>query len=60
MKTYPITELSLFRTSQKFIWDNRIFTVFAHEMGMTEVFCSTNKRFYAWPSNVKVCPITFE
>jgi hypothetical protein len=58
MKTYPITELSLFRTSQKFIWDGRIFTVFTHELGMTEVF--DGKRFYAWPSHCKVVPITYD
>jgi len=58
MQTYPQQELSKFRQNQKFTWNNRIYTVFQHEKGMTEVF--DGKRFYAWNSTCRVVPITFE
>lgn len=60
MHTYPQQELSKFRQNQKFTWNNRIYTVFQHEKGMTEVFESSNAKFWAWNSYIKVIPITFE
>jgi len=58
MKTHPQVELNLFRNGQKFLWNDKIYTVYAHEKGMSEVFDGT--RFWSWNSNAKVTPITFD
>ena len=55
MKTFPLATLGNFRTNQKFLWNNTIYTVYQHEDQMTEVF--GNGRFWVWYSNIKVTPV---
>jgi len=58
MKTYPLTELLKFRPNQKFLYNEKVYTVFTHEGQMSEVFDGV--RFWAFWANMKVIPVTFD
>lgn len=47
MNTYK-KQLFLLKQGDKFIHENKTYTVYTHEGNMTEVFDGT--RFYAWPT----------
>ena len=58
MKTYPQAPLSRFFPDQKFIWNDKVYTVYQHCDNMTEVW--GNGRFWAWPSCAVVTPVVIE
>jgi hypothetical protein len=58
MKTYPLTELIKFRPNQKFLYNEKIYTIYTHEGNMVEVF--DGGKFWAWPNWAKVIPVTFD
>lgn len=49
-----LTLLYKLHAGDKFIWNNRRFTVVQKEAPMIEVFCKATERYYAWPYKASV------